>query len=81
MRRGINSPQPGKEARGLSLSSAALIRIALGTPYLVAVRPIASSIDHDGFLHEPFPLLPSGWLFIALGVVALVVSIVRPRIR
>ena len=38
---------------------------------------IGSTVLPDGFLQEPFALLPLGWMFIALGVFTLVVSLIR----
>ncbi|CAG35095.1 DUF3955 domain-containing protein [Desulfotalea psychrophila] len=33
---------------------------------MISYRIIGSSIDSEGFLHEPFALIPLGWLFFFL---------------
>lgn len=38
---------------------------------------LGSSIDSEGFLHEPFFLIPIGYLLIALGIVSAVVYLFR----
>lgn len=35
-----------------------------------AYRIIGSEIDDDGFLREPFALIPIGWLLFLVGIVA-----------
>ncbi|MFM7743269.1 MAG: DUF3955 domain-containing protein [Verrucomicrobiota bacterium] len=40
---------------------------------------IGGHLDADGFLHEPFWLLPMGWLFAFSGLSFLVVSLFRPK--
>jgi len=45
---------------------------------------IGSSVDEQGFLHEPFALVPIGWLFLIIGVgagVTLAVSVLVARHR
>lgn len=36
---------------------------------VAAFRFIGSSIDSEGVLHEPFPLIPIGWLCFILGII------------
>ena len=38
---------------------------------------IGSHLDDQGFLHEPFGLIPLGWLFVLAGAVLIVLSWVR----
>jgi len=58
-----------------------LTLLLLGFVLLTAFRCIGSSIDQDGFLHEPFALLPVGWLLVILGVTWSVVATIRSRRR
>jgi hypothetical protein len=46
---------------------------------LIAYNTIGSSVDENGFLVEPFGLIPLFWLFQLLALVALVVTFVRHR--
>jgi len=56
-----------------------LTLLLLGLGLLAAFRFIGSSVDQNGFLHEPFALLPVGLLFVLLG--ALWIGIARIRSR
>jgi Protein of unknown function (DUF3955) len=58
-----------------------LTLLLLGFVLLIAFRYIGSSIDQDGFLHEPFALLPVGWLLVILGVTWSVVATIRSTRR
>jgi hypothetical protein len=40
---------------------------------------IGSRLDDQGILHEPFGLIPLGWLFVFAGAVLLVLSLVRRK--
>lgn len=40
---------------------------------------IGSRLDDQGFLYEPFGLIPLGWLFVFAGAVLLVLSWVRRK--
>ena len=40
---------------------------------------IGGRLDADGFLREPFWLLPMGWFFALGGLAFLVASLFRPR--
>ena len=56
-----------------------LTLLLLGLGLLAAFRFIGSSVDQHGFLHEPFALLPVGWLLVLSG--ALWIGIARIRSR
>ena len=56
-----------------------LTSLLLGFGLLAAFRLIGSSVDQDGFLHEPFTLLPVGWLFVLLGAAWMVIATIRSR--
>lgn len=51
--------------------------IAIGGSILAAFGMIGSSTDADGFLREPFALLPVAWALIALGGAALLLATLR----
>jgi hypothetical protein len=40
---------------------------------------IGSRLDDQGFLYEPFGLIPLGWMFVIAGAVLLVLSRVRRK--
>ena len=40
---------------------------------------LGSHVDDQGILHEPFGLIPLGWLFVFAGAVLLVLSLVRRK--
>lgn len=42
-------------------------------------REIGSYVDADGFLHEPFWLLPMGWFFAFGGLAFLVATLFRSK--
>jgi hypothetical protein len=42
-------------------------------------RQIGSYLDAEGFLHEPFWLLPMGWFFAFSGLSLLVASLFRRK--
>lgn len=63
------------------LSTLSLVLIALGGACLLAFNLIGSTIDAQGVLHEPFGLIPIGWLLIACGVVLGLTSLTRAALR
>lgn len=40
------------------------LSLGIGMACIFMFKSIGSTIDENGVLHEPFPLLPIGWLFI-----------------
>ena len=50
-----------------------MLSLSIGMACLFSFKSIGSTIDENGFLHEPFPLLPIGWLFIFMGICLLLV--------
>jgi len=54
---------------------------ALGVAALVLFQAMGSSIDADGFLREPFYLIPIGYLLIFIGVGGIALPILRRLIR
>ena len=50
-----------------------------GLVCLAAYHLIGSSVDKQGFLIEPFALIPLSWLFLVLGGVALMAIFLRPK--
>ena len=49
--------------------------IVLGVICILLFKVVGSSLDAQGFLHEPFFLLPIGYAFIALGLCSMVTSL------
>jgi hypothetical protein len=47
----------------------------------LAWRLIGSSVDENGLLHEPFALVPLGWLFFFLALLSGVVHLWRAVAR
>ena len=56
----------------------ALISILVGLSFGVYSNAV-SYVDAQGFLHEPFFLIPLGWLLVFAGLITLIVSVVRGR--
>ncbi|WP_081008962.1 DUF3955 domain-containing protein [Vibrio splendidus] len=52
---------------------------ASGLLCFIAYHTIGSYVDENGFLVEPFGLIPLFWLFELLALLALVVTFVRHR--
>ncbi len=48
-----------------------ILAVLAGLASLVAFRLIGGEVGPDGVLHEPFALVPLGWLAIVLGAVLL----------
>jgi Protein of unknown function (DUF3955) len=65
----------------LRLVSIGLTLLLLGFALLVAFRLIGSTIDENGFLREPFGLLPIGWLLVVFGATCTVIAAIRSRSR
>lgn len=54
-----------------------LLVAAIGLACLLAFRLIGSSVGPDGFIQEPFGLLPIGYLLLVVGGVAAVIGFIR----
>lgn len=52
-----------------NLKKLGLLSLAIGIMCWIAFNVIGSSVDAQGVLHEPFGLIPIGWLFVAIGAV------------
>ena len=63
------------------LSALSLVSLALGGTCLLAFNLIGSTIDAQGILHEPFGLIPIGWLLIVIGVLTGTAAIIRSLLR
>jgi hypothetical protein len=53
--------------------------LLLGFGCLAAFKLIGSAVDVDGFVKEPFWLLPTGWLLIVVGAVWIVMAAIRGK--
>ena len=58
-----------------------LILLLIGAALWLGYASQGASIDADGVLHEPFPLLALGWLFMLTGGIALLVGMARTIIK
>lgn len=56
-----------------------LLLLSLGFVCLFAFKTIGSRVDENGFLVEPFGLLPISSMFISLGLVLLIGGLVKLR--
>ena len=52
---------------------------ALELPLGALHRELGAHVDAEGFLHEPFWLLPMGWFFAFGGLAFLVASLFRAK--
>lgn len=51
------------------LKKVGLITLLVGILCWIAFTLIGSTVDVQGMLHEPFALIPIGWLFVIIGAV------------
>lgn len=51
--------------------------VAIGFSCLLAFHLIGSSIDPNGFIQEPFGLLPIGYLLVFVGVLVVLFGYIR----
>ena len=58
---------------------AGALLLALSATFAVTYWRIGSHLDADGFLHEPFGLIPLAWLSALVGAVLVVVGVTRRR--
>ena len=58
---------------------AGALLLAFSATCVVSYWRIGSYVDADGFLHEPFGLIPLGYLSGFLGAILLVVGFIRRR--
>lgn len=50
---------------------------AMGLACFVAFELIGSTVDENGLLHEPFALIPIGFLCVAVGVLLALPGLIR----
>ena len=55
--------------------------MGLGVASFMAFSLIGSTLDEEGFLHEPFPLLPLGYLLLLAGAGVAILGAFRARRR
>lgn len=65
--------------RGAICHLASYASFGLGSLCFWLHREIGGHLDAEGFLHEPFWLLPMGWFFAFSGLCFLVASLFRPK--
>ncbi len=56
-----------------------ILALLAGLASLAAFHLVGGEVGPDGVLHEPFALLPLGWLAIVLGAVLLASGWLRSR--
>jgi len=64
---------------GMGKRVGGVILLVLAAALLVAYRVIGSHVDADGWLHEPFALIPLAWLSGLSGLVLVAVAGRRRR--
>ncbi len=70
-------PNVHRRGRGPLLLGGVLL--ALAVALMVAFNLIGSHVDENGWLHEPFALIPLAWLSLAAGVVSVGIGLWRRR--
>jgi hypothetical protein len=58
------------------ISKLGILLLIIGLGCLISFKLIGSSIDAEGILHEPFPLLALGWIAIIVGGFTTMVSLI-----
>lgn len=58
---------------------AGALLLALAATFVVMYWRIGSYVDADGFLHEPFGLIPLAWLSALVGSVLVAIAVRRAR--
>ncbi len=54
---------------------------SLGFACMAGFRLVGSNVDDNGILHEPFALIPLGWLCLLAGAVIAFASLLRKGLR
>jgi hypothetical protein len=65
--------------RGAIFHLSSMACFGLGSLCFWLHRELGGHVDAEGFLHEPFWLLPLGWFFAFGGLAFLVASLFRPK--
>ena len=55
------------------------ISLLIGVMCWIAFNLIGSTVDAQGVLHEPFALIPIGWLFVVIGAVLYVYAYFKQK--
>lgn len=58
-----------------------VLLMVLGVGSFMGFSLIGSTLDEAGFLHEPFPLLPLGYLLLLTGAGVAMLGVIRTRRR
>jgi len=54
-----------------------VVLLVMGLACFVAFALIGSTVDENGLLHEPFALIPIGWLLLGLAMLLLLAGVVK----
>ncbi|MFD1411087.1 DUF3955 domain-containing protein [Lapidilactobacillus gannanensis] len=66
----------GSQMRQLRLRIISLILLVLGGGCFLISGLIGSYVDSQGILHEPFFLIPLGYLLLAIGIIGLLINLI-----
>ncbi|MEG0006739.1 MAG: DUF3955 domain-containing protein [Aeromonas sp.] len=58
-----------------------MLLMVMGIASFMAFSLIGSTLDEEGLLHEPFALLPLGYLLLLTGAALALVGVIRARRR
>ncbi|MNV68980.1 hypothetical protein D3C71_1618580 [compost metagenome] len=67
--------------REINMVRVGVLLVVLGFIALITFRLMGSSIDADGFLREPFALLPIGFLLVVVGCVTALIGWIKRRVQ
>ena len=71
----------GSKTRRARMNLISIILLLIGAGCFFASAMIGSTIDSQGILHEPFFLIPIGYLFLFAGLIMLVVTFIRKILK
>ena len=67
------------EVKKAKINMVSVILFLLGVLSLTAKSIIGAKVGKDGVLHDPFVLLPLGYLLVAVGIIIFVVTLIKNR--
>ena len=71
----------GNETRKAKMNMISIILLVIGAICFLAKSLIGSEIDSDGVLHEPFFLIPIGYLFLFSGIISILIVLIIKAIK
>lgn len=70
---------PGRGRRVTALTAAGIALLAVAVAAVIAYRVIGTRVDAEGWLHEPFALVPVAWLAGIGGTALIAIAVWRGR--